>query len=55
VLGDALFLMLAVNAGLLWPLAYKKKRAEIDSILGKINLKIGELINMVPFIKKLEA
>ena len=37
ILGDALFLMLAMNAWLLWPLAYQKKRAEIDRVMGIVN------------------
>ena len=53
-LGDAPFLWLAANLCLVWPLAYKMKRADIDRIIGQVNLKIDEVVYKVPLIKKLE-
>ena len=53
-LGDAPFLWLAANLCLLWPLAYKMKRADIDRVVGLVNLKIDEIVYKIPLLKKLE-
>ena len=53
-IGDAPFLWLAANLCLLWPLAYKMKRADIDRVVGLVNLKIDEIVYKIPLLKKLE-
>lgn len=39
----------------MWPLAYSKKRAEIDRILGLVNIKIDEMVYKIPLMKRLET
>lgn len=54
IMSDATFLFLTINATLLWPLAYAKKRSQIDKILGLINLKIDEKLDKISFLKALQ-
>lgn len=54
LLSDAAFIFLIVNAIMLWPLVYAKKRNAIDSVIGKVNLKVDEIIGMIGILKKLE-
>jgi hypothetical protein len=55
LVGDALFLWLVADVCLLWPLIIKKKRAEVDRIMGLVNLKIDEVVSKLPFIKGVET
>jgi hypothetical protein len=43
------------NIVLVWPLLYSKKRAQIDNVLGLINLKLDENIDKIAFLKKFET
>lgn len=54
-MSDSVFLWLSSNIVLTWPLLYNKKRALIDDIQGKINLKLDENIDKITFLKKFEA
>jgi hypothetical protein len=51
-LGDAAFLWLLFNFGLLWPLAHSKKGKEIDGFIGMINAKIDKAVGSVSFLKR---
>ena len=53
-IGDAIFLMISINAIIVWPLAYDKKRAQIDRILGVISLNFDKIIKKIPFLKIME-
>lgn len=55
IISDAVFLLIVTNAIIAWPLAYEKKRAEIDRVTGLINLKLDEVISKIPFLMNLEG
>lgn len=54
IVGDALFLMLAVNLWLLAPLIAKKKPQEIQKVQSLINANIDMIVKKVPFISRIE-
>lgn len=54
-MSDAVFLWLALNIIILWPLLYFKKKAEIDRVFGLINHELDKIIVKIPLISKLES
>jgi len=54
ILGDGLFLMLAVNFWLLLPLAEKKKPQEMQMVCSLINKQIDMVVKKVPFFSRIE-
>lgn len=54
MMGDAIFIMLAVNIALLWPLLYALKRNEIDAVFVKINTQIDMVVKKIPLLASLE-
>jgi hypothetical protein len=53
-MSDAVFLWLVCNLLMTYPLVYQKKRAEVDRVVGAINLKIDEIISKIPLVNRLE-
>jgi hypothetical protein len=51
---DASFLFIIINVVLLWPLAYQKKRAQIDKVFGLINHTVDQYLSKLVFLKKFE-
>lgn len=52
-MSDSLFLMIASNLLIIWPVVYQQKRGEIDSVIGLINHHFDQMISKVPFLMKM--
>ena len=52
LLGDSLCLMLIFNIFILYPLAYKKKKANLDSLSQYFDKTLDKYICLIPFVNK---
>lgn len=53
-LSDSAALLIAVNAGMAYPLLKEKKGTEIDKIINMLNQKIDHIVEKIPFLMRLE-
>ena len=50
LLGDSLSLMLVFNICILYPLAYKKKKANLDSLFLSFDNILDKYLHLIPFV-----
>ena len=50
LLGDSLSLMLVFNICILYPLAYKKKKANLDSLFLSFDNILDKYLRLIPFV-----
>ena len=50
LLGDSLSLMLVFNICILYPLAYKKKKANLDSLSLSFDSILDKYLRLIPFV-----
>ena len=52
LLGDSLCLMLLFNICILYPLAYKKKKANLETLSRSFDSILDKYLRLIPFVNK---
>jgi hypothetical protein len=52
ILGDSLCLMLVFNICILYPLAYKKKKANLETLSRSFDSILDKYLRLIPFVNK---